>query len=216
MILLRLLSSIWKTLSAPPPARLPGPGVLPAYVRMERFASGAALEPRVDLLVRQLAAELAGCRWCIEHGVHRWRGSFLPVAELGALRRHAASPLFSPREPVGGTCGDWAAGAQPAAREASRPGDSGRTLAAPHPSAAAQARLFPREDLAPAAAHRRGGDQELRLCAAPHGAGNRRLSVGAARHRAGAGRGVGLPGRDRAPPRGRPKRGPGAASARPR
>src|SRR5207253_1654955 len=69
-----------------------------AYVRMERFASGAALEPRVDLLVRQLAAELAGCRWCIEHGVHRWRGSFLPVAELGALRRHAASPLFSPRE----------------------------------------------------------------------------------------------------------------------
>src|SRR6266576_3980890 len=98
MILLRLLSSIWKTLSAPPPARLPGPGVLPAYVRMERFASGAALEPRVDLLVRQLAAELAGCRWCIEHGVHRWRGSFLPVAELGALRRHAASPLFSPRE----------------------------------------------------------------------------------------------------------------------
>src|SRR2546426_2494252 len=98
MILLRFLSSIWKTLSAPPPARLPGPGVLRAYVRMGRFASGAALEPRVDLLVRQLAAELAGCRWCIEHGLHRWRRSFLPVAELGALRRYAASPLFSARE----------------------------------------------------------------------------------------------------------------------
>ena len=98
MILLRFLSSIWKTLSAPPPARLPGPGVLPAYVRMERFASGAALEPRVDLLVRQLAAELAGCRWCIEHGLHRWRQAFLPIGELAALRYYAASPLFSSRE----------------------------------------------------------------------------------------------------------------------
>ncbi len=62
------------------------------------IAGGAALDPRVDLLVRQLAAELSGCRWCIEHGLHRWRHAFLPVAELGALRRYAASPLFSARE----------------------------------------------------------------------------------------------------------------------
>ena len=61
-------------------------------------AGGAALDPRVDLLVRQLAAELSGCRWCIEHGLHRWRKAFLPVAELGALRHYAASPLFSSRE----------------------------------------------------------------------------------------------------------------------
>ena len=37
-------------------------------------------------------------RWCIEHGLHRWRQAVLPVAELGALRRYAASPLFSAPE----------------------------------------------------------------------------------------------------------------------
>ena len=62
------------------------------------IAGGATLDRRVDLLVRQLAAELSGCRWCIEHGLHRWRQAFLPIAELGALRRYAASPLFSTRE----------------------------------------------------------------------------------------------------------------------
>src|SRR2546427_11641194 len=99
MILVRWLARIWSALSAPTPVLRPGPRALPSYARMGRYiAGGAALEPRVDLLVRQLAAELAGCRWCIEHGLHRWRRSFLPVAELGALRRHAASPLFSPRE----------------------------------------------------------------------------------------------------------------------
>ena len=99
MILLRWLGRIWNALAAPPPARLPGPRALPSYARMGRYiAGGAALDPRVDLLVRQLAAELSGCRWCIEHGVHRWRQAFLPLAELGALRRYAASPLFSTRE----------------------------------------------------------------------------------------------------------------------
>ena len=62
------------------------------------IAGGVALDPRIDLLVRHLAAELSGCRWCVEHGLHRWRQAFLPVAELGALRRYAASPLFSARE----------------------------------------------------------------------------------------------------------------------
>src|SRR5207249_1087724 len=80
-------------------APLPGPRALPSYARMGRYiAVGAVLDPRVDLLVRQLTAELSGCRWCIEHGLHRWRQAFLPVAELGALRRYAASPLFSARE----------------------------------------------------------------------------------------------------------------------
>src|SRR6267143_1999966 len=99
MILLRWLGGIWKALAAPPPARLPGPCALPSYARMGRYiAGGAALDPRVDLLVRQLAAELSGCRWCIEHGLHRWRKAFLPLAELAALRHYAASPLFSSRE----------------------------------------------------------------------------------------------------------------------
>src|SRR5882724_11051670 len=99
MILLRWLGRIWNALAAPPPARLPGPRALPSYARMGRYiATGVALDPRVDLLERQLAAELAGCRWCIEYGLHRWRQAFLPIRELAALRYYAASPLFSPRE----------------------------------------------------------------------------------------------------------------------
>src|SRR6266700_2693301 len=99
MILLRLISRTWKALSAPLPVRLPGPRALPSYAQMGRYiAAGVALDPRVDLLVRQLAAELAGCRWCIEYGLHRWRQAFLPIGELAALRYYAASPLFSPRE----------------------------------------------------------------------------------------------------------------------
>src|SRR5947208_15066702 len=99
MILVRWLARTWSALSAPPPAPLPGPRALPSYARMGRYiAGGTALDPRIDLLVRQLAAELSGCRWCIEHGLHRWRQAFLPVAELGALRRYAASPLFSAPE----------------------------------------------------------------------------------------------------------------------
>src|SRR6266704_1673357 len=99
MILVRWLARTWSALSTPPPAPLPGPRALPSYARMGRYiAGGAALDPRLDLLVRQLAAELSGCRWCIEHGLHRWRQAFLPAAELGALRRYAASPFFSVRE----------------------------------------------------------------------------------------------------------------------
>ena len=99
MILLRWFTRTWHALSASPAARVPGPRALPSYARMGRYvADGAALDPRVDLLVRQLAAELSGCRWCIEHGLHRWRQAFLPGAELGALRHYAASPLFSPPE----------------------------------------------------------------------------------------------------------------------
>src|SRR2546428_8303157 len=99
MILVRWLARIWSALSAPTPVPRPGPRALPSYARMGRYiAGGAALEPRVDLLVRQLAAELAGCRWCIEHGLHRWRQAFLPIGELAALRCYASSPLFSPRE----------------------------------------------------------------------------------------------------------------------
>src|SRR2546427_5751145 len=74
MILLRWLTRTWHALSAPPAARFPGPRALPSYARMGRYvAGGAALDPRIDLLVRQLAAELSGCRWCVEHGLHRWR-----------------------------------------------------------------------------------------------------------------------------------------------
>src|SRR3989442_14114336 len=101
MILLRWLVRAWREAATPATPRVPGPRVLPCYAAMGRHVTGGAvLDARVELLVRQLAAELAGCRWCIEHGRHRWRRAFLPLAELQALRDHDASPLFLPRERV--------------------------------------------------------------------------------------------------------------------
>jgi len=66
---------------------------------MGRYVVGTAtLEPRLRLLVQQLAAELAGCRWCVEHGRHLWRQAFLSLEQLRGLRGYAESRLFSEKE----------------------------------------------------------------------------------------------------------------------
>jgi alkylhydroperoxidase family enzyme len=73
--------------------------MLPAYAALGRSVGDTvALEPRLRLLVRQLAAELSGCRWCVEYGRHAWRQAFLPAHELAALRHFASTSLFSERE----------------------------------------------------------------------------------------------------------------------
>lgn len=98
MILLRWLTRTWRGLTPPAP-RLPGPEVLPSYASMGRYvAGGATLEPRLRLFVQQLAAELAGCRWCVEHGRHLWRQAFLSLEQLRGLRGYAESRLFSEKE----------------------------------------------------------------------------------------------------------------------
>lgn len=99
MILVRWFIRVWQVVATPVAARRPGPRALPAYAALARAGTAAAtLDLRLRSLVRQLAAELSGCRWCIEHGRHLWRQAFLSPDELGALRRYAASPLFSERE----------------------------------------------------------------------------------------------------------------------
>jgi len=76
-----------------------GPRVLPAYAALARFQNdGVELEPRLRLLVTQLAAERSRCRWCIEHGRHLWREAQLPVEALRSLVRYESSELFSERE----------------------------------------------------------------------------------------------------------------------
>src|SRR5207244_11420162 len=70
------------------------------------------------------------------------------------------------------------------------------------------------QDLAPPAADRRGGDQELRLCIAPHRASQRRLSMAAARNRGRRRRGLRVPGRVRGRPIGRTNRGAVPSAAR--
>lgn len=99
MILLRWIRRTWEALAQAPAGRLPGPGVLPAYARIGRYVAGSAtLEPRLRLLVQQLAAELAECRWCVEHGLHLCRKAFLSFEELQALGRFRESRLFSDKE----------------------------------------------------------------------------------------------------------------------
>jgi len=60
--------------------------------------SGAALEDRTRFLVRQLAADRSGCRWCIEHARHDWRAQGLPVDLLPELGRHELSDAFTEPE----------------------------------------------------------------------------------------------------------------------
>jgi alkylhydroperoxidase family enzyme len=93
---------LWRALVAPrnsatvPPG---GVGVLPAYAALARYHSNSiALEPRLHMLVTQLAAERSRCRWCIERGRHLWREAQLPVDALRALLRYESSALFSNRE----------------------------------------------------------------------------------------------------------------------
>ncbi len=56
------------------------------------------LDERTRLLVRQLAAELSGCRWCVDRGRHDWRNARLPSILLRQLRSFDSSQLFTPRE----------------------------------------------------------------------------------------------------------------------
>lgn len=99
MILTRWLANVWRTVARPAAPRVPGPCAIASYAAMGRHIAGATtLDPQLRLLVQQISAELAGCRWCIEQGRHRWRQAFLPEEQLGALRRYATSPLFHERE----------------------------------------------------------------------------------------------------------------------
>jgi alkylhydroperoxidase family enzyme len=105
--LLRRAGSALRAIARPAPAPPPPPGVLPAYAALSRYRLGtAALEPRLRLLVTQLAAERSHCRWCIERGRHLWREALLPPEMLRALSQYAASPLFSTKEQAALTFAD--------------------------------------------------------------------------------------------------------------
>ena len=93
---MRILRSLTARESSPtrPPA-----SVLPAYAALARYQLNRAdLEPRLRLLVTQLAAERSRCRWCIERGRHEWREAQLPLDALRALSHYETSAFFSDRE----------------------------------------------------------------------------------------------------------------------
>ena len=76
-----------------------GANVLPAYAALARFhREPTDLEPRLRVLVTQLAAERSGCRWCIDRGRHFWRETHVSLAALRALLQYETSHLFSAKE----------------------------------------------------------------------------------------------------------------------
>jgi len=96
-----LVMTLFKSLTSRRASRpnSPGPSVLPAYAALARYQLHRAdLEPRLRVLVTQLAAERSRCRWCIERGRHEWREAQLSLDALRALSRYETSPLFSDRE----------------------------------------------------------------------------------------------------------------------
>jgi hypothetical protein len=73
--------------------------VLYAYLALARRPGQTAeVDDRTRLLVRELAAERSGCRWCIDRAQHDWRVAGLPVDLLRSLARHATSPGLSERD----------------------------------------------------------------------------------------------------------------------
>lgn len=97
-----LVTRLWRALVnarsvvAVPPG---GVHVLPAYAALARYhTSNTELDPRLRMLVTQLAAERSRCRWCIERGRHVWREAQLSLDLLRAVVRYETSALFSNRE----------------------------------------------------------------------------------------------------------------------
>jgi alkylhydroperoxidase family enzyme len=87
----------WLGSSAVPPRA--GGHALVGYLALGRRPGfGGTLEPRTMLLATALAAELSGCRWCIDRAHHDWRIAGLPAHLLDQLRAHAGSQLFTSRE----------------------------------------------------------------------------------------------------------------------
>lgn len=81
------------------PTRLPGPLGLPAYARLARtWAPIAPLEPRLQLLVTQLAAERSGCAYCIAHGRHVARKAGIAPEEIEGIDQYSSSGRYSEAE----------------------------------------------------------------------------------------------------------------------
>ena len=76
-----------------------GGHALEGYLALGRRPGfGGTLESRTVLLAAALAADLSGCRWCIDRAHHDWRKAGLPAHLLGQLRAYAGSRWFTSRE----------------------------------------------------------------------------------------------------------------------
>jgi alkylhydroperoxidase family enzyme len=77
----------------------PGRHAIVGYLALSRLPGfGGTLDSRIALLAGALAAQLSGCRWCIDRIGHDWRMAGLPMQLLDELRAYSSSGLFSDRE----------------------------------------------------------------------------------------------------------------------
>jgi alkylhydroperoxidase family enzyme len=80
-------------------AQTPGRHAVAGYLALSRLPGfGGTLDGRTALLAGALAAQLSGCRWCIDRAGHDWRMAGLPRHLLDELRAYSNSGLFSDRE----------------------------------------------------------------------------------------------------------------------
>lgn len=78
---------------------LPGPRGIAAYARAGwGRSSPGALEPRLRLLVTQLAAERSECAYCVQYSRHVGLRGGVPAATLDAVADYPRSSQFSQRE----------------------------------------------------------------------------------------------------------------------
>jgi alkylhydroperoxidase family enzyme len=77
----------------------PGRHSAVGYLALSRLPGFAGtLDGRTALLAGGLAAQLSGCRWCIDRSGHDWRMAGLPRQLLDELSAYSSSGLFSDRE----------------------------------------------------------------------------------------------------------------------
>jgi alkylhydroperoxidase family enzyme len=77
----------------------PGRHALVGYLALSRLPGfGGGLDGRTALLAGGLAAQLSGCRWCIDRAGHDWRAAGLPRQLLDELSAYSSSGLFSEHE----------------------------------------------------------------------------------------------------------------------
>ena len=77
----------------------PGRHAIVGYLALSRLPGfGGTLDSRTALLAGALAAQLSGCRWCIDRIGHDWRMAGLPMQLLDELRAYSGSSRFTDRE----------------------------------------------------------------------------------------------------------------------
>jgi len=77
----------------------PGRHAIVGYLALSRLPGfGGTLDSRTALLAGALAAQLSGCRWCVDRIGHDWRMAGLPMQLLDELKAYSSSSLFTERE----------------------------------------------------------------------------------------------------------------------